>query len=260
MATDVTKVVEAQKEARYLEFDGEVVQIVRRTVERQIKASEFLTGITKSQPVSTGLLPDNCFLFSKYIEKEKFQTITMFGLKLPPHIRHIQFRKSEGVTNLERNNADARLVDFDLAWPETLWILRFRNTSFYDCRVCCVKTPLLENKLKTEIFILPMPNQHSMGEGPFCVGVLHNNNAMDISKPIVDQVIPVMDHLLLSVWNGELQTDYSRTGINNIEDWASLTKKDGIEAFKNITPKAHSKRTLESLLNWLVESPLKENT
>ena len=86
--------------------------------------------------------------------------------------------------------------------------------------MCCTKAPI--QSLEDAIFVLPMPNIYDGGHAGVCLG---NLTLSDAANPDVRSAC-LIETVLTSLWNMDLQPDYEPLGFKTLEEWAERSAAD----------------------------------
>lgn len=218
------------KEIRSVVMEGDLVEVRRTTVERQVKAADFINELNRSQPLDSGFLPHGCVHYTRIPDNPNAgikRPITLYTLERPAAPYVMQYRKRPE-TRDEEINPDTCIKEYQLSFPTTLWILRFHDNSFTDLYLVSTKASLAVDGMKTKVFYLPTPNQYDQGN--FCVG----NLAMNLNEPPAARCERLMDYLMKSLWNADLNPDFTNAGIGSLRDWHDQTAKDK-DFYKKLT-------------------------
>lgn len=209
---------------RKITMIDDYVRIERTTVEREVKAADFIKEIIRSEPADSGILPYGC------VRRVSNNTRAGMGgedirmlyiLQVPPHINSMQFKRAPK-TEEEEQFPDKCIEEKRCSWPNTLWFVAFAGKVLQTLHFAATTTPYIINGDKTPLLYLPTPNQYEQGH--VCTGTL----SLDQNIPEQVRVERVMEYMSKSLWNTDLMPNYNNHdyGIKSIDDWAKKTEKD----------------------------------
>jgi len=205
------------KEKRIIIVEGELLTVQRIVIEREVKTSEFIEELCKSRMLVTEILPNNCVLYSRFSEASG-SCLSMYVIELPPRILKAIYKRNP-INADEERHPERCIRELALSWPGTLWFIRFKNSGLTDVYLAAILEPVTNKGMDTPIFYLPMPNQYDYGVKGFCTG----NIGVDVGLPFAQKVNAIMEQLLTSMWNEDLQVDYQDSGVLNLFDWHDKT-------------------------------------
>ena len=229
------------KENRTLVIEGELLTVQRIIIEREVKTSDFIAEIARTQPLDTGPLPRACVWHCRK-EAEKNKLVSLYVIERPAGIQKIRLKTSK----LEE---DEVIKELALSWPITLWFVRCVGEAIQDLYLACAKTPIAEDGRDTKLHCLLMPNQHDQGQGQVCLG----NLVVQEGLPLAKRIEELIDQTLESLWNSDLMPSFEGAGINSLNDWDSQSAANP-EFHTQITFPGHKRQTVGGMLAWLLDN------
>lgn len=241
----MASVIVSNRENRIVTFEGGLAKITRTVVEREIRTADLIEELCKGRPIDTGPLPSNCSALRVCAEASGGALLSLFVIELPPHVQKV-VHKRRAVTADEERRPERCIKELLLAWPRTLWLMRFKNASLMDVHLMVSKLPLQVNGYATEVFVMPMPNQYDLGNTHFCTG----NITVDLGVPFAKKVDSIISQLLGSMWNDDLAADFSGVGIDSLQKWHDMSAND-LDFYTNISFRRHPMKTVEGAMTRL---------
>jgi len=226
------------KETRSLVIDGELMRVQHIVIEKEVKTSDFLAEIARTQPLDTGVLPRGCVWHCRK-ETVSNKIVSVYIIERPACLQKIQFKASN----------DEEIKELVLSWPITLWFVRCIGEAIQDLHLACTKNFIDEEARYTKLYCLLMPNQHDHGNEEVCLGNLVVKDGLPLAKRIEELVAQTLE----SLWNSDLMPHYENTGINGLNDWASQSAANP-EFHKQITFPDHKRQTAGEMLTWLLNN------
>lgn len=209
-----------RRETRRIVLEGDLVRVERTLIEREVKLEEFASSICTLEPVTTGLLPHGCCYHGRstttYGERR-----TLYVIYLTDHLQTMRYRptRQDALTSEERN----RIRELRVSWPPTAWFLLFKNAGLSGIWARALKTNLFDLGEGTSVFSTHFPNFYGPGSGGYmCTGSI----SVDSSLPMYRRVNLTMAHVLNSLWNDDLDTDFESAGVDNLLSWAERSETD----------------------------------
>jgi hypothetical protein len=235
----------AVKEQRFVEVDGEITRICRRTVEREVKTTEFSRELAGLVPVDSGFLPAACVHFIR--GNVDGRPSAVFTIERPAALTPVKYKQFYDPAG---NALPAHVMhDLVLAWPNTLWLFHTTSDNVSNLYITATKQPIGVAGYKTELFALPMVNLYEACHGHTCFG---NNLKLDKALPMHRRINLVVEHMLTSMWNDELRPAWPRCGIPSLKAWHDATAADPLYAGK-IVYEQHKRRTYGEFVTALLK-------
>ncbi|MGD0088291.1 MAG: hypothetical protein ABSE73_00030 [Planctomycetota bacterium] len=233
----------AAPETHSLVIEGNLVRFTKTIVERQVRTSDLLTELGRMQPLDTGLLPRGCIAFSRCNDSRN-QVHALYAIERPAGLVCIRYKKAGS----QEEQKDDNIISLTLSWPHTIWLVHWTGPAISDLYVCCAKAPI--QSLEDAIFVLPMPNIYDSGHAGVCLG---NLTLPDASSPNIRSVF-LIETVLTSLWNIDLQPDYEPLGFKSLEEWAERSAADG-QFGLSLDYKPHHANTLGNLMATILGEP-----
>ncbi|MGD0089942.1 MAG: hypothetical protein ABSE73_08485 [Planctomycetota bacterium] len=233
----------ATKETRVLTIEGDLLRVQRTIIEREVKTSDFIAEIARTQPLDTGPLPHSCVWHCRR-EAERNKIVSVYVIERPAGMQKIRLKTSAAT-------ADEEVIkDLALSWPMTLWFVRCMGEAIQDLYLACIKAPVAEDGRDAALHCLLMPNQHDHGQGQVCLGNLIVKDGLPLARRIED----LMRETLESLWNSDLMPSFEGSGISGLENWAEHSAVNS-EFHTQIAFPEHRRQTVGGMLAWLLENP-----
>jgi len=231
------------KENRTLVIEGDLLTVQRTIIEREVKTSDFIAEIARTQPLDTGPLPQGCVWHSRR-EAERNKIVSVYVIERPAGIQKIRLKTSPAA-------ADEEVIkDLSLSWPITLWFVRCMGEAIQDLHIACIRTPVAEDGRDTMLHRLLMPNQHDQGQGQVCLGNLVVKDRLALARRIEDLVRETLE----SLWNSDLMPSFENSGIAGLENWAEHSAVNPGFHTQIMFPE-HRRQTVGGMLAWLLANP-----
>lgn len=237
--------VVSPREVRNIHIEGDLAVIKRTIVEREVKTSDLVDELCKGRPLDTGPLPVGCVTYCRYSERDSGAIMSLYVIQIGPHMRKAIHKRPANTADEERH-PERCISELMLSWPNTLWFVRFKNSSLLDVHLCSTLDPLSKNAYATVMYLMPMPNQYDLGHKNFCTG----NITVDMGLPFATRVEQVMTQLLESMWNEELPADFRSVGIVNLRDWHEKSALDP-QFYKKLALRPHPRGDVKKMLHFL---------
>jgi len=231
------------RENRTLVIEGDLLRVQRTTIEREVKTSDFISEIARTQALDTGVLPRGCVWYARRATAGN-QIVSVYVIERPAGMQSIRFKASP-------QNAEQDVVkDLALSWPFTLWFIRCAGEAIQDLHLAAIYTPVADSGRDTELHCLLMPNQYDGGHSAVCLG----NLVVKDGQPLAARVEELVRQMLESLWNSDLMPDFKDTGIAGLEDWAEHSAANP-EFHTQIRFPEHDQQTFGGMLAHLLEEP-----
>jgi len=205
----------AAPETHSLVIEGNLVRVTKTIIEHQVRTSDLLAELGRMQPLNTGLLPCGCIAFSRSADSRN-QVHALYVIEHPAGLVSIRYKKAGS----QEEQKDDNIVSLILSWPHTIWLVHWTGPAITDLYVCCTKAAI--QSLEDAIFVLPMPNIYDSGHAGVCLG---NLTLSDAANPDVRSAC-LIETVLTSLWNMDLQPDYEPLGFKTLEEWAERSAAD----------------------------------
>ena len=233
----------APAETTSLIIEGNLARVTKTTVERQVRTSDLLDELGRTQPLHTGLLPPGCIAFSRTTDSRN-QINTLYVLERPAGLVAIRYKRAS--SHEAQKGED--IVSLTLSWPHTQWLVHWIGPAISQLLVVCTKTPICS--LEDAIFVLPMPNLYEGGHGGVCLG---NLTLSDEPGPAA-RTARLVENVLGSLWNTDLLPDHEALGLKGLEDWAEHSATDPLFGL-SLNYKPHNEETLANLMATILGEP-----
>ena len=231
-------------ETTSLVIEGNLARITKTTVERQVRTSDLLEELGRTQPLHTGLLPHGSIAFSRTTDARN-QIHTLYVIERPAGLLTLHYKKAGS----QEAQKEEDILTLTLSWPHTQWLVHWNGPAISQLLVTCTKTPI--QSLADAIFVLPMPNLYDEGRGGVCLG---NLTLPDKPDPTA-RTTCLIETVLSSLWNTDLLPNYEALGLKGLEDWAERSAADPKFGL-TLDYKPHTPRTLGDLMATILgESP-----
>lgn len=182
------------------EIEGGVVRRVQKTVVAEVEASQFIASLRDGNGVSTGLLPQNCIYFYRQTIDPSSRTDAnsqqfIYVLQTTPRVATVKYKN---------DSAGSRVAveQLRVSLPFVLFFVQASGSgaigSIYPA---CTKKAL--ESLEDPIYILPLPNIHSSGNGQLCTGSITIRNDAPMHQKV--------NAFVHSFWTSEFNLDLSST-------------------------------------------------
>lgn len=233
----------AVKESRTLIIEGDLVRVQRVVTEREVKTSDFIGEIARTQPLDTGPLPWGCIWVLRRLTAGE-RIVGVYVIQRPAGSTLIRFKEKPA------DKDDPRVVkDLVLSWPNTLWFVRCVGDAIQDLHLTVTKAAVGTVGRDTPLFKLPMPNQYDCGDGAVCTGTIVV--AKDV--PLVRRVEDLVQQTLDSLWNNDMMPSFEGMGIAGLDDWAAKTCAEP-NFHMNLVLSRHRRRTVGEMLDYLMDA------
>jgi len=226
----------APAETTSLIIEGNLARVTKTTVERQVRTSDLLDELGRTQPLHTGLLPPGCIAFSRTTDSRN-QINTLYVLERPAGLVAIRYKRAS--SHEAQKGED--IVSLTLSWPHTQWLVHWIGPAISQLFVACTKAPIYS--LGDAIFVLPMPNLHEGGHGGVCLG----NLTLPGEHGPAARTAHLVETVLGSLWNTDLLPNYESLGLKGLDDWAERSAVDP-QFGLSLNYKPHNQETLATLM------------
>ena len=217
-------------------IEGNLARVTKTTVERQVRTSDLLDELGRTQPLHTGLLPPGCIAYSRTTDSRN-QINTVYVLERPAGLVVVRYKKAPSHEAQKEEN----IVSLTLSWPHTQWLMHWTGPAISQLLVTCTKTPI--RSLEDAIFVLPMPNLYDGGHSGVCLG----NLTLPGEPSPAARTARLVETVLSSLWNTDLLPDYEALGLKGLEDWAERSAADPLFGL-SLNYKPHNEETLAALM------------
>lgn len=239
----------AVREQRVVEIDGEITRVCRRTVEREVKTSDFSRELAGLVPVDSGILPAQCAHFIR--ANVEGRPAAVYTLERPAMMMPVKYNRhydDAGVPLQVRT-----MHDYVLAWPATLWLFHIVSDNISALYMTVIKDPLSKHMYRTPLFVLPMVNLHESGNGHTCLG---QTIKLDVAMPLHQRIETVVEYMRTSTWNDELRPNWQAVGWQaaGMKTWHDNSAIDPQYASK-IPYVVHRRATYGKIITHLLKLP-----
>lgn len=184
------------------EIEGGVVRRVQKTVVAEVEASQFIASLRDGNGVSTGLLPQNCIYFYRQtidpasrVDANSQQFI--YVLQTTPRVATVKFKNDHA-------GGRAPVEQLRVSLPFVLFFVQASGSGAIGAIYpACVKKNL--ESLADSVYILPLPNIHSSGNGQLCTG----NISIRSDAPMHIKVNAFVHSYWTSEFNIDIQSQMS---------------------------------------------------
>jgi len=223
---------------RTLVIEGNLVRLQRVVTEREVKTSDFVDEIAKLMPLHTGVLPRGCVMLSK-VSKPGGHTKMIYVIERPAGIQPMKYQPVK--------DDESSFREIRLSWPNSLWFINCVDDVIHDVYLTATREPLIGQSKDTPLHRHLVPNIYDYGDGAMCLGNLVVTQRGCAALRIEALIAEVLD----SLWNADLLPDFTNTGIESIEDWATKSAAEP-EFHKKMKFPEHRCLTVGGMLNQLL--------
>lgn len=170
--------------------------------EKYIDLNEFLTKLSFSQKINTGILPSGCKYFSGN------QTDYVLIIETPKKIRNIKF------AHYDDDDSKSIITD-DVLFPKCLFGFKVNAKRLQKSLVYCVKNPIYKDD--DSLYMFPFGNVYE--DGSICWG---KNDNLKVENPL--QLTSLVDLFFSSPFNNDL-FDLNMAGINKVQELVCFIKE-----------------------------------
>lgn len=182
--------------------DG-IVSFVEERVLKKVKFSEFIENLKSLKPVSTGIIPYGCILYSKTLD------VSSFVYEETPSIKMLNWFSASG-----RNS-----TCYPISLPFIYWFIRINGSRISSVKTRSSLTPVRE--LDSSLRNSCLPNFYDGGEGEMCRGSTEQSSVDISDRSFLKNIV---NNFWSSNWNGDLSTPLP-VGVTSYKDWAEMSLK-----------------------------------
>lgn len=227
-----------------VEIQGDLVEIVERKVVRAVRTNDLMAEMGKNQPVQTGILPANCFAYTRHNRKE------ILLVQQPPALTKLIY-KDAGSGDPQ---TDQNLHELQVSLPWIQWFITMdASTGVVSGLHPAVTLHSLYEDEQQLLYRLPLPNIYSEQSGAMCMG----NLSVDLGLSRSSKIKTLLAKIFGSTWNHDLEpiwSDYpgleEKNGKAGLMRWHDESSSDG-EYWKKIVYKRHRHSSVAAMLNAL---------
>lgn len=164
--------------------------------------------------------------------KECGKKAVIYAIETPPGKYPFAFKDTQENDGWEFNEDDEdegyTVRHLNVFIPRLLWIISVLNGGLHKVRVFWITAPFKKEKLRTRLYMPPLPNVDE--EGSMCYG-----NFKTPRRNEVDIVNDFMEHAFNSVWTSDIDCFYdvlTAHGINGAREWHDRSRKRTSNPFK----------------------------
>lgn len=148
---------------------------------KSVKVEDFMANLAKSVPTCTGRLPKNCI----YMERENGKAVIV--VQTTPWTIPLKY-KARGSNEQQTFKLSMPFIQY--------WVAINASDAIISVHITCTKENIEE---KTQLYKLPVPNQHEMGNSYMCMG--------DMKIPMELPLHKRIDRVIQEFWSSNFNDD-----------------------------------------------------